>query len=476
MTQVVRTQLTCHRCNTPFTAVIEQIIDVGRDPRAKDRFLSGRINVIVCPNCGESLAVGTPLAYHDPHKELMIIHVPMQLNIGTEERESLIGDLTRRITEGVPQTERKMYLLQPKMAMTIPGMIDVILDADGVTQEMREAQREKMRVMEMFLQVRPENWPTLLEEQYEHIDQEFLQMILIQAENAAQTGRKDMSEALVFFYNYMVQNTEVGRELTAAAQEQEATVREVAEELQTLGQNISREEFMALVLDYAEDDMRLQAVVGLMRPAFDQQFFQEVEARMQAAQTDEEHEVLTQLHARLLELTQIIDQQTQAVLARAADTLRVILNSEDLDAAIRPRLNEVDDTFLAVLQANLQAAQQHDDQNTYNRLLEVQEKVLGILQEAAPPQIKLISAVLGTQTDEEATQLLQAHAPQFGPELLELFDALAADLDASQRTDRADRLRRLRPIAAAFVGSAPDGDAGGPLDDDINLFGHLPQG
>jgi hypothetical protein len=227
------------------------------------------------------------------------------------------------------------------------------------------------------------------------------------------------------------------------------------------------------VLSYAGDDERLQAVVGLMRPAFDYEFFQDLTRRIESAPDEATRTRLQELRERLTELTQIIDQQTQVVLKRAADTLRVILNSADLDAAIRPRLNEIDDTFLAVLQANLQAAQEAGDQRTFNRLVEVQERVLEILQEAAPPQIKLISAVLGAQTDDEATQLLQANAPQFGPELLELFDALAADLDSSGRSDRADRLRRLRPIAAAFIGSGPAGNMGG---DSSQSFGNPQRG
>jgi ribosomal protein S27AE len=164
MSQVVRTSISCPRCGQAFQAIIEQIIDVGRDPQAKARFLSGRVNMVTCPNCGHTLAVGTPLLYHDPNKKLLLIYVPMELNITTEERERIIGDMTRRLTDSLPPENRKGYLLQPQQALTIPGMIDTILDADGITEDIREAQREKMQVMEMFLQVSPEQWPVMIEE------------------------------------------------------------------------------------------------------------------------------------------------------------------------------------------------------------------------------------------------------------------------------------------------------------------------
>jgi len=308
MSQVVRTTLTCPRCSHMFPAIIEQIIDVGRDPQAKARFLSGQVNMISCPNCGHTLAVGTPLLYHDPAKELLLIHVPMELNISPAERENVIGDLTRRVTNDIPPEQRKAYLLQPKQALTIPGMIDMILDADGITAEMREAQREKVRVMEMFLQVSPDEWPRMIEEQRAHINHEFFQLLLATAENAASTGKGAMAEALMQLYDYLIQNTAVGQEVIQAAQAQERTVREVAATLQEMGEDMTRDDFMALILDYADDDERLQAIVGLMRPALDYAFFQDLTARIDKA-TGDEKTWLSQLRERLVELTGVHCQQ-----------------------------------------------------------------------------------------------------------------------------------------------------------------------
>jgi hypothetical protein len=208
------------------------------------------------------------------------------------------------------------------------------------------------------------------------------------------------------------------------------------------------------VLSYAGDPERVQAVAGLMRPALDYQFFQELTTRIDAADGDERKK-LEGLRDQLLELTSIIDQQTQAVLQRAADNLRVILNSEDLDAAIRPRLDQIDDTFMAVLQANIQAAQQHNDERTAERLQLVLQKIMEILRDSAPPQLQFINEVMTTGTDEEAEELIVARAPEFGPELLDLMDAVAADLDESEQPDAAARMRRLADLAAGHVGDAP---------------------
>ncbi|MBN2304020.1 MAG: CpXC domain-containing protein [Anaerolineae bacterium] len=452
MSQVVRTQLSCPGCGHVFPAIIEQVIDVGSDPQAKARFLSGRVNAIPCPNCGHTVTVATPLLYHDPTKELLVMHVPMGLNISQQERESLIGGMTRSLIDNIPQGQRKGYLLlQPRQALTIPGMIDMILEADGITAEMREAQREKMRVMEMFLQVGPDGWPRLVEEQGQYLDEEFIQMILVTAQNAAETGKGPMAEALMILYNWMIQHTPVGQAALEAAAAQEAVVQEVAGELEAIGEQITREGFMELVLGYAGDDDRVQAVVGLMRPALDYAFFQTLSERINAA-TGEEKTRLETLRSRLLELTQQLDEQTQAVIQRAADTLRVIATSADIDAAIWPRLDQIDDTFLAVLQANIHAAEQNHDPQTGARLKLVLERVLAILQESAPPPIKLIQAILSTENDADAHAILEERAPQFGPDLLEIMDAVAQDLDTNN-PPAAQRLRALRTFAAGHIGT-----------------------
>ncbi len=453
MSQVVRTTLNCSRCGQSFPAIVEQIVDAGLDPQAKARFLSGRVNMVTCPNCGHTLAVGTSLMYHDPDKELLLVHVPMELNIAPQERERVIGDLTKRVMDSTPNEKRKGYLFQPKPVLTIPGMIDIILEADGITADMREAQREKMRVMEMFLQVRPDQWPQMLEEQAGVIDSEFLQMVLITAENAAQTGKEQMAQGLLYLYNYMLQNSEVGQQVLQAAEARDAAVREMADELQSYGDDLTRDEFFAIVLKYADDPDRIQALVGMMRPAFDYAFFQELSERIDQASGDAKAQ-LENLREQVLTLTSAVDQQTQVVLQRATDTLKVIMSAEDLDAAIRPRLEMVDDAFLAVLQANIQAAEQHNDERTAERLREVLAKTLSIMRESAPPEIRFIQDLMSAEDDATANELIETQASQFNGELLEIMEAIALDLEENGQDDNAERLRAMRDYAQGFVNAS----------------------
>ena len=42
----------CPNCRTPFQTTLFSLVDVGKHPELKNYFLSGRINVAVCPACG----------------------------------------------------------------------------------------------------------------------------------------------------------------------------------------------------------------------------------------------------------------------------------------------------------------------------------------------------------------------------------------------------------------------------------------
>src|SRR5579871_2726294 len=110
MNQPRGTQINCPNCRQPFTAILEQIIDAGRDPQAKARLLSGRTNLVVCPHCGYQTMLSTPLVYHDANKQLLILHIPMELNLPQREQDKLIGNLSNAVINSLPQDQRKGYL------------------------------------------------------------------------------------------------------------------------------------------------------------------------------------------------------------------------------------------------------------------------------------------------------------------------------------------------------------------------------
>src|SRR3712207_713520 len=117
----------CPKCRNQFTAVVESVIDAGTDPQAKVRLLSGRVNNVVCPNCGTPVTIASPILYHDVSKELLLVFVPMEVPLPKQQQEKVIGDLMKELTSKLPQASMKGYMFNPKQALTMQGMIDTIL-------------------------------------------------------------------------------------------------------------------------------------------------------------------------------------------------------------------------------------------------------------------------------------------------------------------------------------------------------------
>jgi hypothetical protein len=165
----------------------------------------------------------------------------------------------------------------------------------------------------------------------------------------------------------------------------------------------------------------------------------------------------------LLTLTQAVDQQSQALVQQAAQTLQTIVNSSDVDAAIRSRLDLIDDVFISVLSANIQNAEQRGDAAVASRLREVMERTMTILQEDAPPAVRFVNELLLQPSAERARELLAARAAEFGRELLDVMTDLLNELSARGHSAALERLIALRQMAAEVLGDLAMQD-GAPSD------------
>jgi hypothetical protein len=459
MVQPAQTQVRCPQCGQPFVTHIEQIIDGGLDLQAKMRLLSGRVNVAACPHCNFTFSLATPLLYHDQHKELLLTYVPMELGLPKNEQERVIGAMTNAVVNSIPQEQRKGYLLMPKTMLTIQGMIETILESDGITREMIEARRAKLNLAETFLQADPEKWPDMVREHDAELDEEFFTLLVASADAALANGRQDVADRVLTLRETLLEHSTTGQAMLDQARRQETVIQEVAKALDALGENASREDLIKMALEFAHDETeeRLQALVGMVRPAMDYQFFLLLGHQIEK-EKDEAKEFVARTRDRLIALVEEVDQHAEAVVKQAAATLQAIANSDDLDAAIRSRLDMLDDTFMAVLSSKIQNAEETQNHQAAELFKKIFERTMSILQESAPPPIRFINELLRIQDFETAKRTLTERAPEFGEGLLQLMDVLMQELASQQgETPTLTRLARLREVAAGVLGGSAQG-------------------
>ncbi|MDF1499472.1 MAG: CpXC domain-containing protein [Anaerolineales bacterium] len=432
-------QIACPNCGSPIQANIRQLIDVSQDPSAKAKLLSGTLNRVRCEVCGFESALATPLVYHDPENELLLTYMPVELNIDKQEQERLIGNLINRVMEDLPPEERKAYLLQPQSVLTMQGLVERVLETEGVTKEDIEAQRAKMRLFEDLLRSPEDQLETFIEEHDEDLDSTFFQLASLALQSTPdQNARAAAGQRL----EKAIELSSFGQRLQAQEQE----LKEATESLRALAEDgLTREALLDLFLS-APNDERVVALVNLARPALDYSFFQLLSEKIDEAD-GEEAQRLTNLREQILEVTQEIDQIQQAQAERAASLLRTLIDADDLDEAIQQALPLIDDLFLGTLQANLRVAEQREDQETITRLKQIEDKIRALIEQSLPKGFQLAQKLLEAEDDQAAEALLLAEQERVDEDLLNALMGAVQQLDEAGQEEAANRLRKMHRLA-----------------------------
>jgi hypothetical protein len=436
--------VTCPYCRAQFSAPIQSVVDVGQNPKLKVALLQGRLNVATCPQCGNTGMLNIPFIYHDPRKELALCFVPTELGSMDTDQQKLIGDLTNAVVNSLPPEKRKGYLLQPKIFFSLQGLLDTVLQADGVTKEMIEAQRARGELMYKLLDAKnDEHLKQLVKEHDAELDYEFFHTLTATMEAAKADGKDNLVQHLSAMRDKLLKLTSAGK--------QEAAQRKAAE---SLGEKVTRDELLQKMIECGDED-QVQAYVALGRPLMDYTFFLALAEKINAAQAEgesEEAQRLKDLRAKILEFQEKYDAEVAVVLQRAADLLKEILQSQDREATVREHLREIDDTFFAVLSANIAQAKEKGQEKIADDLKQVEDLVLELVRESAPPEIRLINQLMQTEYPEGTKEVLEENATQVTAELIKVMDLIAENLQRNGQNEAVQRLSDIRAQAATMVG------------------------
>lgn len=439
----------CSNCGQPVQAQVVNVIDVSKTPQLKMQLLSGQLNVADCPTCGASSALHVPLLYHDPAKELLVAYVPMELNMNNDNQERAIGDLMNQL----PKENFKGYMFNPKRAISMQGLLDLILESDGVTPEMMQEQRDRLDLAQKFMDASSEEeFYQLAKDNDDKIDLRFFQALTLIAQRAAQSGQMEVAQGIAGIQSLLMEISSYGQQMAKDREAQEEVVKEVADEIEALGDKPGRKEFLDIAIKFADQEDYLQALVGLVRPVFDYQFFEELTEKIENASADEQ-EKLKALRDNLNEMTAILDQQSQMQIQAAVTLLQKLVNTDEsqMDEVIAQNISLIDDVFLQVLGANIDEMQRRNNVQASAKLKQVYQHVTSILQSQMQPELVFINELLSANSKSEAQEMISEHAKSFGTPLLEVFDAVAEVLTAQGQVELVERLSGLREDAVAAL-------------------------
>ena len=443
MAVAVPVSVTCPACRKPFIAHVRNIIDVGSEPELKQAFLQGQVNVATCPNCGQSGMMALPLLYHDPDKQMLLAFVPDQLNMKLEEREKLIGELVNALMKATPPEKRKAYLFQPKTMLSPDRMIEEILLGDGITKEMLDAQRQAVGLIQDLVEAKDDEdkLEALVKEHRAELDYQFFLLLSASISGSAEAGDADAAKELEELRDKLLELIEPALP-------------------EPLPADASKDELIDKMLA-AEDDEALRGTIISNLQMVDYAFYQALTSRLEAREAAgeaEKAEQLRALRAKILDLTQELEQQAREAQQATIALIDSLADSDDLEQAIHEHAGDYDNYFFAVMAGMIEEAQKAGQAERADKLETLQNSIVAFLEQNMPPELRLLSSLLGAEYPDETGEILQAHADELTAELVDTMRDLAAGWESRGAQEAADKMRQVAEQAAAILPEAADAD------------------
>jgi hypothetical protein len=213
----------------------------------------------------------------------------------------------------------------------------------------------------------------------------------------------------------------------------------------------SREDLVDLVVDawMGEDGQQVVGTLAVAVPQlFDYQFLMLLSERIGGAATPELRKKLEDLRQFVVQMQEQLaarQQQTQEGMAQQVQTLlQEVLQATDTEAALREHADEIDDTFLSFLVANIQQAERTKATAAVRRLRAVYDQAVKILQESMPEDLQLLNQLLTAPDEGAVRQLLKENRALVTREFVESLKPLEAEMREGGRPEIADRIKSLR--------------------------------
>ena len=445
------TSVRCSSCGVPSNVAIRTVIDTRHDPQGKILLVSGQLNHFTCPHCGTFNTVKTPILYHDPQKELLIAFIPQEIGIqqNTDE-EKIIGELLNELTSALPKEEFRGYMFSPKRSLTLQGLINQILEADGITPEMLAAQQKRVDLIQVLMETEADKRADIIKEHDEQIDEEFFGTFSTMGTRLMQSGQPQLAAMLDQVQAALLEHSTFGQDLVTQQRKQQEVIEAVTQDIDTLGEDADKKDFIQLLWSYRDDHEKVQAMVGLIRPLFDYEFFQMLAGQIGKAPVADRPK-LEALRDQVYQLTQSIDERSRAVMQQLAGLLQSIASSPNPEQMIRDNMNLIDDNFMLILNLNIQESEKRGDQQTLDRLREIHEIALRLLREQMTPELQFVNDLLNIDNDNDVIAELQQQAPEYADVLLDVLDAVQEIVTAQGQAAVVDRIQFIKTEAQKIL-------------------------
>ena len=432
-----QTQINCPNCRQPVSADIQQLFDMNTDPTAKQRLLSGGFNMIQCPHCGFQGMANTTIVYHDPEKEFLLTYFPVDVGHPVHAQEKHIGPLINKVTNDLPIEKRKGYLLQPQTMLTLQTMLEKILEADGITKGMIEAQQKQFELIQRLLRASPEDRKQIIIQEEDSIDESMFAIISRLAEGSMAQGDQETGKTLAELQTQLLEQTKVGREIQSQVNDSQAAIKTLENASKD---GLTRESLLDIIIK-SPSDTYLETIINMAYSGLDYTFFQMLTERIDNSSGDDKNK-LVELREMILDKTQEIEKAIQEQTKLAKDLIEKILSETDVEDATQKNLNNINDLFISLVKSELDAARKNDDLERGAKLQTINNVIKAAM--APPAEIAVIEELLSIEDNDERKKKIETDVEKITPEFLQVLNSLMVQFEQQgQNPEITNRLSEI---------------------------------
>lgn len=442
---MAKTSASCPKCHQPVVVDLNRLFDLNTDPDAKQKLLSGRVNMVSCASCGYQGPLPTPIVYHDPEKELLLTYFPPELGVPVNDQEKMLGPMIKKVVDDLPLPKRKAYLFRPQTMLTQQHLFERILQADGITPEMMKAQQDRLNLIQRLAMLSDEALPSAIKQDDSLIDEQLFMLLSRLAEASTEAGDETSAKKLASLQQKMLENSTFGKQVQEQSQETQQAINDLKNASK---KGLTRETLLDLVIKAADKEIQLVTIVSMARGGMDYEFFQLLSDKLDHAKPDEAKK-LTDLRSKLLDLTQEIDKAVKEQTLEAHKLLDEILNAPDTDDAAQKAMPRMSQVFVEILKGELQDAQKSKDQARFEKLA----RIATIIQSASTSNayIGLIETLLQAPDDKALEESLNEVKDLINDDFLQFLNGLVNQLETqNEQPEVLQRLKEINRIALRF--------------------------
>ncbi len=399
----MQTQIQCPQCGTPFATEVHQIIDAQRTPQLKDMLLGGSLNVAQCPSCGMASRMASPMLYHDSEHEMLIVHVPMELGWSMQEQEQQIGRMAKAITDGLPPEQFKAYLLQPKTIMTMQTFMEQVYATEGITPEMIKRQQDQAKLMQDLVVADKLTQISLINDNQALIDETLFAMLQSNLQMLEQNPAPEANKQFILLTNLQARlftMTEIGKKL----EKEQLALTRFQQAVKEKG-GLTYEIFLDNLIENDGNESVQNSIMKMGYQAIQYELFTILTERIEAAEGDEATK-LTALRERLLTVYEQMQEQASKEMAKAQETLDLLLAAPTPEQGLQENMSRVDEPFMHFLTAQLEKANAEGDEATVQKLSPVYSMIMSAAESQMPPEVQLINALMQAPGEEQMREVI----------------------------------------------------------------------